>query len=55
MARSSSSARSGRQRWLRRTFRLAAFGTLVAAIGLIRARMLDADQRQFDQRYPASG
>jgi hypothetical protein len=46
---------SGRRRWIRRTRRLAVLGTLVAGVGLIRARMIQADQRQFDQRYPVDG
>ncbi len=42
---------SASHRWLRRTRRLAVVGTLVAVCGLIRSRMIDADQRQFDQRH----
>ena len=52
MARSTSSERSAGRRWLRRTRWLAVLGLMVAAVGLVRARMIDADQRQFDRRYP---
>jgi hypothetical protein len=46
---------SGRARWIRRTRRLAIVGSLVAAVGMIRGRMIESDQRQFDRRYPVDG
>ena len=35
--------------------RLAVLGALVGAVAAIRAQMIEADRRQFDQRYPLNG